>query len=185
MVLPNIALMGRARSGKDTIASRLVERHGYVRVAFADPLKEMALRIDPLIATFPDMPPVQLSRLVADTGWEYAKDRYPEVRRILQNVGQTVREEIPGYWLGVAMSKIARWETAGKPVVVTDCRYLDEALTLDGAGFQTVRVVRPGIAQMAHESETALNTWVPHRIIYNNSMINELWLKADHLVTRA
>jgi hypothetical protein len=57
-------------------------------------------------------------------------------------------------------------------------------MMLDGAGFRMVRVVRPGIDQMAHESETALNTWVPDQIVYNNSMINELHLKADALVTR-
>ena len=45
----SVALMGRAGAGKDTVASILTEHRGYARVAFADPLKEMALAVDPII----------------------------------------------------------------------------------------------------------------------------------------
>ncbi len=34
-----IGISGRKRSGKDTLASRLISEHGFTRVAFADPLK--------------------------------------------------------------------------------------------------------------------------------------------------
>ena len=36
-----IAISGWKRSGKDTIAQQLIEAHGFKRVAFADPLKDM------------------------------------------------------------------------------------------------------------------------------------------------
>lgn len=40
MNLPNIiGLTGAAGSGKDTLAKHLVEKHGYTRLAFADPIK--------------------------------------------------------------------------------------------------------------------------------------------------
>jgi hypothetical protein len=178
----HIALMGRARSGKDTLASYLVEKHGYTRVAFADPLKEMALSVDPLISTFPDMAPVRLSRLVADVGWEYAKDHYPEVRRILQNLGQTVRGEIPGYWVGRAMRRILAIDG---PVVVSDCRYPDEAAALMSAGFTSVRLVRPGVETMAHESERALSSWFSDHVIYNGGMIADMYPKVDDILGAA
>lgn len=39
MGLKLIGVHGKARSGKDTIANHLVDEHGFVRTAFADPLK--------------------------------------------------------------------------------------------------------------------------------------------------
>ena len=37
-----LAVSGKMRSGKDTLASRLVKRYGFTRYAFADRLKEVA-----------------------------------------------------------------------------------------------------------------------------------------------
>ena len=42
MGLKLIGVHGKAQSGKDTIARVLVEEHGFVRMAFADPLKAAA-----------------------------------------------------------------------------------------------------------------------------------------------
>lgn len=42
MGLKLIGVTGKARSGKDTVATILVEEHGFVRTAFADPLKQAA-----------------------------------------------------------------------------------------------------------------------------------------------
>ena len=36
-----IALSGKKRSGKDTVADYLVERFGFVKYGFADPIKEI------------------------------------------------------------------------------------------------------------------------------------------------
>jgi ABC-type oligopeptide transport system ATPase subunit len=39
-----IGLVGKAQSGKSTVANYLVEKYNFKKVAFADPLKEMLLR---------------------------------------------------------------------------------------------------------------------------------------------
>jgi hypothetical protein len=39
-----IAISGWKRSGKDTIAAQLIEKYGFTRVAFADPLKDSVAR---------------------------------------------------------------------------------------------------------------------------------------------
>lgn len=188
----NYALMGKARSGKDTVAARLVAEYGYQRVAFADPLKEMALSVDPLIPTT-DGIHVRLSALVRDAGWEYAKDRHPEVRRILQTVGQSIRGYDLDYWVNVAMRGIAELTLTNRgPVVVTDVRYPNEAEALRARGFTLVRVVRPNRperltpaedAARFHTSETALDDWNPDVLVFNGGSLAELTQRVDALIT--
>ena len=36
-----LGMKGQAGSGKDTVANYLVKKHGFTRIAFADPLKEI------------------------------------------------------------------------------------------------------------------------------------------------
>lgn len=48
-----VGLEGHKRSGKDALASRLVERHGFTRVAFADPIRDVLLGVDPVVVPDP------------------------------------------------------------------------------------------------------------------------------------
>lgn len=180
----NIALTGLSRSGKDSVAARLVERHGYVRVAFADKLKEAALKADPIV--IPDAwpyhnGPVRLSQVVSGIGWERAKDEYPEVRRFLQMYGQTVREIRPGFWIEAAMADVRAAWAAGKPVVFTDVRYLNEADALTLAGFQVVRITRPGQTPGDHVSERQMLDYPADREIVNAGSLADLAALADLL----
>jgi hypothetical protein len=191
--MTNIALMGKARSGKDTVAARLCEAHGYARVAFADPLKEHALRINPIVSTRfsgGDEFALRLARCVEIYGWERAKDEFPEVRRTLQEIGQGVREVDPYFWVRIAVNKIS--EVRPDPVVVTDVRYPNEVATLRAIGFRIVRIVRPVIAAnltpaereaAKHDSETALDGETPDVLIYNGGSLAELAQRADALTT--
>jgi hypothetical protein len=85
----------------------LVEEYGYLRIAFADALKSMAITLDPCIPTAADgtltvvpgglqtsVVVQRLSQLVQTEGWEAAKE-HPEVRRFLQVLGtEGVRDHI-------------------------------------------------------------------------------------------
>lgn len=172
----NIGLIGKARSGKDTAAAHLVQTRAYTRLAFADPLKDMALTINPYIPTGYGVT-VRLSSLIADVGWEYAKDKYPEVRRVLQSTGQTVREHDEGFWVDVLRRKVNTAESWNLPVVVTDVRYENEADMLRSRGFHLVRIIRPerlnGSAAI-HTSETALDGFAADATIYNTAGIADL-----------
>lgn len=185
---PDIALIGKARSGKDTIANFLVENHGYTRIAFADPLKEMALKLNPWVDIDDGSSILRLSELVGEWGWDRAKEEVPEVRRILQHMGQGVRELTPTYWVEVLMRKVAA--TDG-PVVVSDCRYLNEALHLGSAGFKLVGVARPLLAETVtpeelaarqHPSETELDGIGPDVTLWNDRDVPSLLEKVHHLL---
>ncbi|MBZ4319543.1 deoxynucleotide monophosphate kinase family protein [Streptomyces huiliensis] len=186
----HIALMGQARAGKDTIGARLVLRHGFVRAAFADPLRSMALAVDPVIGAEPTplgALPIRLSDAIRRHGWEEAKQQ-PEVRRTLQRLGEAVRGLDQASWLRLVLDKVRvadRWDL---PVVVTDVRHLNEAEALRRRGFLLVRVVRPGgagaggAAERTHVSETALSGYPADVTITNAGTLADLYDQADGLV---
>ena len=173
----HIALIGRARSGKDSVAARLVGQHGYTRVAFADPLKDMALSVNPLVQD-----DFRLSDVVGYYGWEAAKDRYHEVRGTLQRLGQSIRDVDPDFWLRLALDRV---DSASGPVVVSDVRYSNEVAALSARGFRTVRVRRDKIAQQCiglHVSETALDGYRADVDVFNDGTLPELHARADELI---
>ncbi|MFD3904129.1 hypothetical protein HXS80_15905 [Streptomyces sp. CB04723] len=185
----SIGLIGLARSGKDTVGARLRQRYGYQRVAFADPLKRAALSVDPFVTTWARSTgpqPVRLSEVVQVHGWDEAKTAYPEVRRVLQHIGQTVRELDPDFWVRAAFPAIDAASRLGLPVVVTDVRYENEAQALTDRGFSLVRVTRPG-AGLAdgtgqHRSETELADYPTALTISNTGTLGDLTDIVDSLL---
>lgn len=194
---PLVGLIGKKRVGKDTFASVLVEEFGFARVAFADPLKEMALTIDPIIDAYdadnscsdpdccggpwPDIQERRLGDVVAHVGWEGAKDTYPEARRFLQRLGDGVRQFDPEFWLRVGMREARALrrggpDTAeafgpGQPVVVTDVRYPNEADAIRDAGGILIRIVRDGVDDGdTHASETALDDYEVDATVPNRDL---------------
>ena len=130
-----IGLTGRKRSGKSTAARYLVENHGFTELSFAEPLKRMALAVDPRVG--PESDPVRLSEAVGVWGWEEAKDRFPEVRRFLQRLGtEGVRDHIgQDTWVNLAELEIIRVireneqvdQVAESNIVFADVRFENEA----------------------------------------------------------
>lgn len=182
---PNIALTGLARSGKDSVAARLVEDHGYVRVAFADKLKEAALKANPIAVTdddYWDVPGTRLVDVVEGHGWEAAKDRFPEVRRFLQDYGQAIRETNPYFWITTAWSRIYDAWDDGRPVVVTDVRYTNEADFLTESNFTLVRVTRPGLVPGQHLSEREMQGYQADVELANDGTLADLARKAVQLI---
>lgn len=188
----HIALMGKARSGKDEVGKRLVSAFSFTRVAFADPLKGMALSLDPIVSGEPGnygFLPTRLSDVIRRYGWEGAKDRTPEIRRVLQRLGHSVRANDPDYWVNIAMDKVDVADTWNLPVVVTDVRYPNEAETLRARGFLLVRMTRPyagapatDVGNAAHVSETALDDYPADVTLANVGTLPELHLNVDQLV---
>lgn len=191
-----IGLSGRKRSGKDTFAARLVADHGFVRVALADPMKDMALAIDPFVAhnftadaeedRLGHVRPIRLSELVERLGWEEAKG-LPEVRRTLQRLGTEGGREILGdtIWIDAAFVRINKLLNAGTSVVVTDVRFTNEAEAIVAELGHVLRIERAALAPSGdlHPSETELDDWTGFsRIIPNVHGIEFLNGLADRAV---
>jgi hypothetical protein len=180
MTAPLIGMIGRRRSGKDSVAETLVSEFGYARVAFADPLKEAALTVDPIVGVrVTDAIPhaLRLSTVVDEIGWEAAKDSYPTEARgtALQRLGDAVRNLDADFWVRAAMSRVT---ASDAPVIVTDCRFPNEAEAIRLAGGIIVRVVRPGAVADpgvdSHPSETALDDYPEDFYVDNSGTLDEL-----------
>jgi dephospho-CoA kinase len=151
-----IGLSGWARSGKDTVADYLVEQHGFTRVAFADPMREALLALDPYIPIWGGS--MKLSTLVKISGWDKLKENSPEVRELLQRMGTEVGRELfhPNFWVDQAMKKAGQYDK----VVFSDCRYLNEANAIKNLNGKVWRISRPGVfAANSHGSEHDLDNY--------------------------
>lgn len=165
-----IGLLGKKRAGKDTAAKFLVEDFGYVRYAFADPLKAAALATDPIVSSYPAE--VRLSQVVKLRGWEHAKET-PEVRLYLQRFGVAMRQHVnPSVWLDATMCPVM---DEARPVVITDVRFPNEADAIEAAGGILVRIVRAEAPNDdAHVSETALDGRECVALIVNDGPMESL-----------
>jgi len=186
---PDIALMGAARSGKDAVADYLVATYGYVKIGFADPVKDVALSIDPIICAADDLidwgnEDLRLSEYVKAYGWEAAKDNHPEVRRFLVGLGHGMRQKDPEVWLRIALGAVAEYRTAGRPVVISGCRYENEYYALAAAGFQMVRVHREAAQAVGvdpdHPSESEGRRLHANLDIHNDGSLDDLYRTIDH-----
>ncbi|MCX5398475.1 hypothetical protein [Streptomyces sp. NBC_00102] len=193
MTFRHVAIVGRARAGKDTVAARLVFQHSYTRVAFADALKTAALDLDPIIraeGTPLGVLPVRLSDLVHRHGWERCKVEHAEVRRTLQRLGEAVRRTDSGHWVRVAVQQLDTADSWGLPVVVSDVRYRNELSALRDRGALVVRVERPGagagagVAERLHVSETELDDAPADVTITNSGTLADLFAAVDALPLR-
>lgn len=163
-----IGLTGYAQSGKDTIASILVEKYGYTRIAFADKIRDFLYGINPMVACSPTG---YLQDLVNLVGWNEAKQE-PQVRRLLQDLGISARELIDeNIWVTSALGKI----NVGERVVVTDVRFENEAMMIKLMGGQLWRVKRVGVGPVNdHVSESELDGYKVDQIFVNNGSIEDL-----------
>jgi hypothetical protein len=192
-----VGVMGKKRHGKDTFASRLVDVHGFTRVAFADPLKAAAEQLNPLVLVdFDNVGPlraatsgveifhggdtVRLKRLVDIVGWEAAKE-VREVRRILQELGVSIRDNVdPEAWVRAAFRVV---DSIPGPVVITDVRFPNEVAAVRRARGLLAYVENARIPDSgdSHVSENAVSRDDADRLIPNNGTIEELHLRADRL----
>jgi hypothetical protein len=160
-----LGLSGYARSGKDTIASYLVEKYGFTRMAFADPMREALLRLDPHI-TLSGMS-VPLSTAVKGLGWEALKEDSQEVRQLLQRMGTEVGREMFGedVWVDYLMRQAHQYDR----VVVSDVRFHNEARAIHRTLGSVWRIDRPNVeAANDHISEHDLDDY-PFDIYLTNA----------------
>lgn len=190
-----LGLAGLAGSGKDEVAKHLIEHHGFSKVAFADPVREAVLALDPIVYIPGEFlsDEVKLwgdyllySTVIEWLGYEKAK-KIPDVRRYLQRMGTEVGRQVFGqdFWVDLAMK---RADDIGGRVVFTDTRFANEvAAILDRDGY-IIYVHRPGVtAPNDHASEAYAKACANDAGLYdyridNDGTLEELTAKVDALM---
>lgn len=108
-----IALIGPMRSGKDTIFEELNRANafgGVKRIAFADAVKQ----------SLGDQLGISVREVEA---------RKHKLRPELQKLGKEKREQNPDHWVDISFQDFEFTENS-PTIVVTDCRYLNEAWSI-------------------------------------------------------
>ena len=175
-----IGLSGYAQTGKDTIANHLINKYGFTRVAFADPIREAVYKLNPNI-NIADMKGVSLATAVDRLGWEMVKVESEDARWLLQRMGTEVGREIFGenFWVDQAMKKALQH----KNVVITDVRYPNELQAILEHSGTVWRVIKDDTGAVnRHASETALDDYQFEYIIFNNDTIESLYESVDSFI---
>jgi len=164
-----IGLSGYARSGKDEVAKVLVEKYNFSRVAFADPIRKLLWDMNPIVKDGG----FTLQGIVNAYGWDAAKTQFPEVRRLLQDLGVGARTRLgDDVWVIAALREM---DDPNKNYVVTDVRFENEATTIKVAGGELWRIQRPGVeAVNRHISETALDGYKWDKVLHNGGTLKDL-----------
>lgn len=194
-----IGLSGYARSGKDEAAKVLVEEYGFTRVAFADKLRETLYALNPLVAVEVEdyevnvgieeeiirgghsEEEVYLVDVIAQFGWDGYKESYygTEIRRLLQRMGTEVGRDILGenIWVDSTFHNLSY----DSKIVITDCRFVNEAKAVLNRGGKMWRVEREGVGPVNdHPSEIGLDNWNFDVKLHNSGS-----LKAYHGLVRS
>ena len=163
-----IGITGYARTGKDTVANRLVTEHEFTRIGFADKLKQLARMIDP-----------EIDQLLNIVTWEEVK-QITRYRKLLQDLGNSARIVISDtVWIDAVMSNINKH----KNVVIPDVRYPNEFDAIKNANGYMIRVKRPGVGPLNdHITENIHDTFTVDATIINDSSISTLNFMTDEMV---
>jgi hypothetical protein len=170
-----LALIGPLGVGKTTVANILVEHRGYTRIPFARAVKQDCADMLNFIVqqhkvqsgwnTYP-------SRITVDTIEQFKTDVFgPLLQWYGTDFWRNFMDE-PEHW-------IARWSqdvrNVNRPVVVDDCRFLNEAEALSALDFSIVRLFRPSALSRdarstQHASETEQRSIPVHETWMLNAM---------------
>lgn len=172
-----IGITGKAGSGKDSLASFLVENHGFKRIGLADPLREFVSRMTGI--PFEDL----MQGEVKETPLDNFGGKSP--RQMMQTLGtewgrQTIADDT---WLQVAAVAIRKARQEGYAgVVIPDVRFDNEAHFVHQMGGDVVEVIRYGAAPVsAHVSESGVGEPMIDRRYFNDGPKHEMAVYAATL----
>ena len=183
-----IGLCAKKRAGKDTLAYHLIENYGYVRYAFADPLKNACREIfllndeqmdGSLKETFDDRwgvsPRVLFQRIGTEMFREKLTNVFPEMETIANNLWVYRFEQ----WYKEQLK-----ENPNLKVVITDCRFPNEINVIKRLNGIIIKIDRDSKTNNdSHASEKNIDNIKGDYLLENNTTIEEYYQKMDELMS--
>lgn len=166
-----IGLTGYAGSGKDTVREILEHKHDLDGLAFADPIRDMITALLESCGVKTDWITDRSlkEQIIPEFGVSY--------RQMAQELGTAwgrgLRDD---FWLRIAGTKIAMYQAYESPgVVISDCRFPNEAAWIKDNGGVIWHILRPGIDPVrAHASEAHIKDLPYDYCIDNRGSIDDL-----------
>lgn len=172
--ITKVCIVGKLRSGKDSVGEHLVENYGFKRYAFGDALK-------------------------ADFHRRYPEIPYePKPRVGYQAHGQLMRELVDAdIWLNRCFDNINANEKGS--VVITDCRQLNELTRCRTESYVIIRVTAPesvridraikssdtfNLRDLTHDTESHVEGFDVDFDVVNSGTLAELYAQIDEIMTR-
>jgi hypothetical protein len=164
-----IALTGLAGSGKSTVAQYLVEQHDFVRMKFAQGLKDMLRAIG--------LTDAHIEGHLKETPSTLLCGKTP--REAMLTLGTEWGRDLIGQdlWCNILAQRVR--DSTHPCIVVDDCRFVNEARTIRALGGQVWKVVRDVPTAINHRSETEQANLVPDWVCMNNDSVLELYALLD------
>lgn len=168
-----IAFTGLAGSGKSTAAAHLVVAHRFTRLRFAGPIKDMMAALG--------LSKREIDGDLKEQPCDLLGGRTP--RYAMQTIGTEWGRDLiaPDLWIRAfhaAVNKLPH----GKPVVVDDCRFPNEADAIRSLGGALVRLMRAGAGTTSQHQSEGQELGEAIRIS-NNGTLADLAMDLDHLLT--
>lgn len=187
--LPNIALTGAMRSGKDSVADYLTQNYGYTRFAFGDELKRYAHEL----FGEPDGKP----------------------RELYQWFGQSMRERDPDIWTRKCFESITEGSEDGEKwdalyslngmlpepfrAVISDLRQPNEISRCRAESYVIIRVTAPesvridraikssdtfNLRDLTHDTESHVGGFAVDFEVQNTGTLAELYAQIDEIMAQ-
>jgi hypothetical protein len=175
-----IAMTGKKRSGKDTVASMIKADYGCEPVAFAGPLKGMIKFLLLAAGMTEEQADARINGTEAEKEEPLPVLQHKSARFAMQKLGTEWRNFLgKDLWTDIIKSKVQNTDR----VVLTDMRFLHEADFVDIYEGSKVRVVRPGTnTGDTHPSETEMDKIVPDYTIYNHGSLEQLYAATSRMM---
>lgn len=171
-----IGLSGLKYSGKSTVAKILCEKYNFIEYSFADPLKRGLIEMLGLSYN-----QLYVNKESIDPYWNVTP------RKLLQTIGtELMRDHLPKLIPEMKDIWIKRMEKSiqsrsNKNIVISDCRFIDEACFIRNKNGCIIRINRPSdIVNDLHESEK-LDFDCDYNI-YNSGTIQDLEKSISHIM---
>ena len=172
-----IGLTGKARSGKDTVADRMVWQCGdeLMTYAFADPIKDMLFTLlGPAYAEAAEHKELA-------TNWTGKS-----LRELCQTLGTEWGRNLidQNIWLKRAGREYQKNKDLGyQAMVITDVRTANEAQWIRDRGGILIQLNRESREQVRpHESENGICKSLVNHQINNNGALEELYQQVDEIL---
>ncbi len=188
-----VSLIGKKRSGKDTIAEYLIKDYGFTRYAFADPIREaikeiflwskedVELRKEDIDPRWGISPRQAMQHLGTEWGQFAVPEKYPKFKNI---IGRRL-------WV----KRFIHWYHEQKDcpnIVISDTRFSHEieeiqnAMEIKDEKKVFIKIVRPSVEQVidTHESEKHVDELYSDYQIMNSTSIDNLYCAIDKIMEK-